>query len=279
MEENAYNSCVLIFQSFLNFALLLYIGLKWAKYYGIPDNFPPGPPCVPLLGVLPFIKGDFRTALQEWQDIYGSMVGTKLGNELAVIISDFDVISTAFNDERCTGRPKNLRKIMHAFFASQKSEEGSAQGSFESIFKRRSLEERPTFTSSGIVFAHGPDWVEQRRFSLRTLRDRGFGKSAMEHAVLTEIEKFFEVVEKQLKNEEDQQSSCDLNKDLSVAVVNSLWSILTGQKIAHGDKRVRKIYEHFEQCYLKNDQPTSLVGHDQYSIGRSLLFPHTNTAI
>ena len=22
----------------------------------------------------------------------------------------------AFNDERCTGRPRNLRKIMHAFF-------------------------------------------------------------------------------------------------------------------------------------------------------------------
>ena len=48
------------------------------------------------------------------------------------------------------------------------------------------------------MFAHGPDWVEQRRFSLRTLRDRGFGKSAMEHAVMTEIEKFFEIVDKQL---------------------------------------------------------------------------------
>lgn len=51
---------------------------------------------------------------------------------------------------------------MHAFFASQKSEEGAAAA--QSLFRRHSPEEQPTFTSSGIVFAHGPDWVEQRRF-------------------------------------------------------------------------------------------------------------------
>ena len=50
---------------------------------------------------------------------------------------------------------------MHAFFASQKSEEGATA---QSLFRRHSPEEQPTFTSSGIVFAHGPDWVEQRRF-------------------------------------------------------------------------------------------------------------------
>lgn len=40
----------------LLFALISYCLLKWLKYRGIPDNFPPGPPAVPILGVLPFIQ-------------------------------------------------------------------------------------------------------------------------------------------------------------------------------------------------------------------------------
>ena len=42
----------------VTFSILLtvYVVLKYLKYHGVPDNFPPGPPCVPFLGVLPFIK-------------------------------------------------------------------------------------------------------------------------------------------------------------------------------------------------------------------------------
>jgi hypothetical protein len=36
--------------------LLAYLAIKWLKYYKVPEDFPPGPPCVPGLGVLPFIK-------------------------------------------------------------------------------------------------------------------------------------------------------------------------------------------------------------------------------
>ena len=46
----------LYFQGFLLFFLIIYAALRWLKYYGVPENFPPGPPCVPFLGVLPFIK-------------------------------------------------------------------------------------------------------------------------------------------------------------------------------------------------------------------------------
>ena len=38
-----------------------------------------------------------------------------------------------------------------------------------------------------------------------------------------------------------RKKSSSINQTLSVAVVNSLWSILTGEKINHGDKRVINI--------------------------------------
>ena len=41
---------------FLCILLVVYASLKYSKYHGLPENFPPGPPCVPFLGVLPFIK-------------------------------------------------------------------------------------------------------------------------------------------------------------------------------------------------------------------------------
>jgi hypothetical protein len=39
------------------------------------------------------IQGDFKAALQEWRETYGDVVGIKLGNELAVVLSDYQVIS------------------------------------------------------------------------------------------------------------------------------------------------------------------------------------------
>ena len=62
------------------------------RYWGFPANFPPGPPCVPLLGVLPFIGNDFRAAIERWRQEYGDVVGVKLGSELAVVLSDYGLV-------------------------------------------------------------------------------------------------------------------------------------------------------------------------------------------
>ena len=46
---------------------------------------------------------------------------------------------------------------------------------------------KPDEANAGIVFTHGKQWTEQRRFALKTLRDFGFGKSAMENIILDEV--------------------------------------------------------------------------------------------
>ncbi|TRY81001.1 hypothetical protein TCAL_13811 [Tigriopus californicus] len=191
--------------------LMWYCALKWLKYYRVPQNFPPGPPSVPFLGVLPFMKDNFRDALQTWRREYGEVVGLQLGSELTVLLSDFDEISMAFKDKRFTGRPKALTETMTAFFASHPGEK-----------------------NGGIVFSHGDQWTEQRRFALKTLRDFGFSKKNMEDVIMDEVYKMIDILK-------DTEDSVSLNQALSIGVVNSLWTILTGQKLNHGDKTVMEI--------------------------------------
>ena len=62
--------CVVIFSVFLIFYSLL----KYLKYHGIPENFPPGPMSIPFLGVLPFIKANCYMNFLKW------IVFSKFGN-------------------------------------------------------------------------------------------------------------------------------------------------------------------------------------------------------
>lgn len=44
------------------------------------------------------------------------------------------------------------------------------------------------------MFSEGTFWVEQRRFTLRHLRDFGFGKKSVENVIWEEAEDLFETV-------------------------------------------------------------------------------------
>ena len=46
----------------------------------------------------------------------------------------------------------------------------------------------------GLLQSTGNEWVEQRRFALRQLRDLGFGKSGMEDMINDEVEKLINLL-------------------------------------------------------------------------------------
>jgi cytochrome P450 family 2 subfamily J len=167
-----------------------------------PHNFPAGPRSFPVVGSLLSVGLDLKSAFQRWRREWGSIVGFKMGSELAVVISDFDMLNEAFKDDRFNGRPENMQTIFKAYFARDAKEQ----------------------TSGGIVFGTGEHWKEQRRFAMRTLKEFGVGKSATQTVINDEIAKLVE----ELRQETGQPTNLKFRTNL--AVVNTLWQILNGEK-------------------------------------------------
>lgn len=68
-------------------------------------SLPPGPWGLPILGSLPFLKGDLHLHYRDLAHKYGSLFSTRLGSHLVVVLSDYKIIRDAFRKEEFTGRP------------------------------------------------------------------------------------------------------------------------------------------------------------------------------
>lgn len=88
----------------------------------------------------------------------------------------------------------------------------------------------------GIVNSEGELWEVHRRFLLRQLRDFGFGKSAMETLIMEELN---EVIAK-FKTNEDKPIG-NIKSTLSLAVINSLWTVVSSQRFKHDDPKLLRL--------------------------------------
>ena len=79
--------------------------LVW-YYFQIPSNLPPGPPALPIIGSLPFTGLLFHETFLKWRPKYGDIASLYIGNELGVILSNYDVIKEALvkHGDRTSGR-------------------------------------------------------------------------------------------------------------------------------------------------------------------------------
>merc|ERR1712142_284634 len=83
----------------------------------------------------------------------------------------------------------------------------------------------------------GADWSEVRRFSLKTLRDIGFGKTSMEDLIQEEIA----TVCKKLEADQNSKGYVQMSQKFNIPVVSALWRIMTGEKIPHDHKKLVEI--------------------------------------
>merc|ERR1712088_1152311 len=189
---------------FLLVAVIILLFFVYNAQNEKPKNFPAGPRSFPLICSLLSVGVDLKSAFQRWRCQWGDIVGFKMGSELAIVISDFDMLQEAFKDERFAGRPQNTQSsVFRAFF-------------------ERSAQEK---TSGGIVFSTGEHWKEQRRFAMSYMSYVCYvGKTATQTIINDEISKLVE--ELRLEN----GKTVNLKFRTNLAVVNTLWQILNREK-------------------------------------------------
>jgi len=189
---------------FLLVAVIILLFFVYNAQNEKPKNFPAGPRSFPLIGSLLSVGVDLKSAFQRWRCQWGDIVGFKMGSELAIVISDFDMLQEAFKDERFAGRPQNTQSSV-----------------FRAFFERSAREK----TSGGIVFSTGEHWKEQRRFAMSYVGYVCYvGKTATQTIINDEISKLVE--ELRLEN----GKTVNLKFRTNLAVVNTLWQILNREK-------------------------------------------------
>ena len=77
---------------------------------------------------------------------------------------------------------------------------------------------------SGLLFNDGSPWKSHRRFTLKSLRDFGFGKSSLEHVLVEEADRMGEYFI-------EQKSQPFLVQSLfNLVILNVLWTIVAGKR-------------------------------------------------
>ncbi|KAJ9584216.1 hypothetical protein L9F63_021441, partial [Diploptera punctata] len=199
--------------------IVIYLAINW--FTQKPKNFPPGPPMLPLIGSLPFMPRNLihYTMAGEWRKKYGPVVGCSFGTSKMVAVCGPQEVLEVLRRDEFQGRPK---------------------GDF---FKERSFNKY-----LGVFFSDGPFWVEQRRFTLRHLRDFGFGKKSMQDLILDES-----VVS--CGNSVPIRTATGM---FAVSTLNVLWGMLAGTRYSRDDAELKDLLEKLTKNFR-----SGIVGHTE----------------
>lgn len=109
-----------------------------------------------------------------------------------------------------------------------------------------------------MFFSNGRLWQEQRRFTLRHLRDFGFGKTSMEGLIHEEAEECINSIKKSVK---EAGPSCviNINDKFAVSILNILWSIMAGTRYRHDDDKLKKLLNTIQESFRSGNVIGNLV--------------------
>ncbi len=96
-----------------------------------------------------------------WKDKYGSLVTFAFPEKDMIIINEFQLTKDLFNQDIVSARGDS------DYLSNVRGDKGK---------------------KTGILFTDGHVWTEQRRFSLKALRDLGFGKNQLDSRMHEEVQ-------------------------------------------------------------------------------------------
>ena len=88
---------------------------------------------------------------------------------------------------------------------------------------------------SGNRCSQGKEWREQRRFTLKVLKDLGYGKSSIETLINDQVVELNKVLAK------SEGASIDLRHRFNISVINALWTLISGKALALEDPELTEL--------------------------------------
>lgn len=175
----------------------------------------PGPKWFPLVGALPTIKkahsicGFYHLVWHSLIKRYGPIVGLRVGRDRLIIVAGRNEIKQFYALEAFNGRPDGF------------------------FYRIRSFDQR-----LGVVFTDGHSWEQQRKFSLKSLRQLGMGRSNMVAHVEREAA---EMVQHFRVLGENGGRPVGMEHAFDVSVLNVMWALLAGHRFDLYDARLGKL--------------------------------------
>ncbi|XP_015906093.1 cytochrome P450 2J4 [Parasteatoda tepidariorum] len=207
----------LIINGILTIMVIILFVYWWRNKNVKKYKLPPGPRGAPILGYLPFLgKEPFRD-FDKLSKKYGNVMSVYLGQSYVVILGNFEAVKEALSKNSTLNRPEGL---------------------FD-------------FLPDGVGFSSVNDtqWVEQRRFSVKAMRDLGLGRSKWEYLVQEELDDFIKLIYS-FKGKPN-----NVFRFLALSVSNNMSSLLFGRRLPLNDKNLNfvtntldKLFSHFSQA-------------------------------
>ncbi|XP_063236085.1 methyl farnesoate epoxidase-like [Bacillus rossius redtenbacheri] len=194
-----------------------------------PSNYPPGPPRWPLLGnlvqVARLVKrtGFHHLAWARLAERYGAVVALRMGrSQTVVLVAGRRAVTQVLASEHFDGRPDGY------------------------LFRLRTMGRR-----HGVIFTDGDLWRTQRRFSLKQLRELGFGRRSMEAMIASEAL----AAARRLREEgaERGEAGVPMKHAFVVPVLNSLWAITAGTTYSEKDPRLQRFISMSNEIFRNSD--------------------------
>ena len=163
-------------------------------------SLPPGPPAIPILGSVPFLNTKIGV-LQGFVDktlyhFHPKLCTVWMGFFPTIIIQDYQLAKDIFSRDEFSGRPLNHRH------------HGTTDG-------------HPL----GLIWTQGKYWQEQRRFTMKHLKDFGFGRANLDIIIQDEASHLIEgLLSKSYVGDVLFDGTFD------TAVINALWQIVASKR-------------------------------------------------
>lgn len=187
---------VTVFLGALIFSVVFYSFLKNinAKKY----NLPPGPRGLPFLGYLPYLLGkDPHLLLIDLSKKYGKVFSLYCGPKLCIVCNDWPSAEEGLTQSEVLSKP---------------------EGIFDAV---------PNGLGHG--GSSGREWSEQRKFSVKAMKNIGLGAAKWDALLQEEVDE----VLKKIHERKDQP--VDINKLFSPTFTNNIMTLLFGNRLQTDD--------------------------------------------